>query len=222
MKKKKVLLVSCSVIMLCICIIAGMSYALFTDSVSVGNHLKAGTLDVKLTRTDLEYCVLNSVGELEVISTAHDLDLTTSTDTNVFGIDSTDIRIVPGSYFDADLKITNNGDTAFRYSISIKMLGDSNALAEQLKVTVTHPDGTTTVKMLSEIVNGLEIDTGKMKVGDREQRFSVRVDFVDDVDYNDALPTEATEDDRMDNDEAQTQTAVFDLIVTAVQATTQD
>lgn len=141
---------------------------------------------------------------------------------NVFGIDSTDIRIVPGSYFDADLKITNNGDTAFRYSISLKMLGNSNALAEQLRVTVTHPDGTTTVKMLSEIVSGLEIDTGKMKVGDREQSFNVRVEFVDDVDYNGALPSEATEDDRMDNDEAQTQTAVFDLIVTAIQATTQD
>lgn len=217
MKKKRVLLISCSVIMLCICIIAGMSYALFTDSVSVGNHLQAGNLNVTLTRTNLEYSVLNAEGELAVTTVAEDLDLTTSNANNVFGIDSTDIRIVPGSYFDADLEIKNAGNTAFNYSISIKLLGNSTDLAEQLKVTVTHPNGTTTEKMLSELAGGLSIDTGKMKVGDTAQSFSVRVEFVNDSDYNVNLPVE----DRLNNNAAQNDSAVFDLVVTAVQATTQ-
>lgn len=218
MKKKRVLLISCSVIMLCICIIAGMSYALFTDSVSVGNHLQAGNLNVTLTRTNLKYSVLNDDGELAVTTVEDDLDLTTSNATNVFGIDSTDIRIVPGSYFDADLEIKNAGNTAFNYSISIKLLGDSTDLAEQLKVIVTHPNGTTTEKMLSELAGGLSIDTGKMKVGDTAQSFSVRVEFVDDVDYNEDL---TDDDERMNNNAAQNDSAVFDLVVTAVQATTQ-
>ena len=217
MKKKRVLLISCSVIMLCICIIAGMSYALFTDSVSVDNHLQAGNLNVTLTRTNLEYSVLNAEGELAVTTVAEDLDLTTSNANNVFGIDSTDIRIVPGSYFDADLEIKNAGNTAFNYSISIKLLGNSTDLAEQLKVTVTHPNGTTTEKMLSELAGGLSIDTGKMKVGDTAQSFSVRVEFVNDSDYNVNLPVE----DRLNNNAAQNDSAVFDLVVTAVQATTQ-
>lgn len=215
MKKKRVLLVSCSVILLCICIIAGMSYALFTDSVSVGNHLQAGNLNVTLTRTNLEYSVLNDDGELEVTTVAADLDLTTSTANNVFGIDSTDIRIVPGSYFDADLEIKNAGNTAFTYSISIKLLGTASDLAEQLKVIVTHPNGTTTEKMLSELAGGLSIDTGKMKVTDSAQNFSVRVEFVNDVDYNVGLPVE----DQMHNNAAQDDAAVFDLVVTATQAT---
>lgn len=218
MKKKRVLLISCSVIMLCICIIAGMSYALFTDSVSVGNHLQAGNLNVTLTRTNLEYSVLDDGGELDVTKVEEDLDLTTSTANNVFGIDSTDIRIVPGSYFDADLEIKNAGNTAFTYSISIKLLGDSTNLAEQLKVIVTRPDGTTTEKMLSELASGLSIDTGKMKVGEDAQSFSVRVEFIDDVDYNKDL---TDDDEKMNNNAAQNDSAVFDLIVTAVQATTK-
>lgn len=218
MNKKKVMIVSSSVILLCICIIAGMSYALFSDSVSVGNHLKAGNLKVTLTRTGLEYSVLNEDGELAVTTVEEALDLTTSTDENVFGINAEDVLIVPGSYFDADLKIANGGNTAFTYSVGIKLLSGSADLAEQLKVTVTDPDGNTQTAMLSELANGLEIDTGKMKVGSEAQSFSVRVEFVNDADYN----TEDTPaDELMNNNAAQDASVVFDLVVTAIQATTQ-
>lgn len=204
MKMKRVLILSCSIILLCVCIIAGMSYALFTDSVSVGNHLYAGNLKVTLTRTNLEYSVLNANGKLEVTTVEDDLNLTESTEDNVFGIDSTDIRIVPGSYFDAELEIANAGNTAFNYSIGIKMLGESTDLADQLKVIVTHPDGTTTEKRLSELTSGLSVAVGEMKVNDSHQSFGVRVEFIDNTDINNA---------------AQNDSAVFDLIVTATQAT---
>ena len=219
MKKKRVLLVSCSVILLCMSIIVGMTYALFTDSVSVKNHLKAGNLDITLTRTNLEYSVLNEDGELAVTEVKDDYNFTDSTNENVFGIDAKDIRIVPGSYFDADMEIANNGNVAFTYSVGISLIGNSNALAEQLQVTVTHPDGTITTKKLSELAGGLSISTGKMKVTDATQSFSVKIDYIDDVVANANLANGETP---MDNDLAQTQSAVFDLVVTAVQATTQD
>lgn len=201
--KKRALLVSCSLILLCMSVIVGMTYALFTDTVSVKNHLKAGSLDISLIRTDLEYSVLDDNGYLAVTKVEDDLNFTATTDENVFGIDATDIKIAPGSYFDADMALVNKGDVAFTYSVSIQLIGDANALAEQLQVTVTHPDGKTTTKMLNELSGGLSIATGEMSATDTLQTFSVRVEFMDVA----------------ANNEAQTQTAVFDLVVAAVQAT---
>lgn len=219
MEKERDLIVFCLLILLCMFIIVGLIFSLFADSISVKNHLKAGNLDVTLTRTNLEYSVLNEDGELAVTDVTDDYNFTASTNENVFGIDATDIRIVPGSYFDADMEIANNGNVAFTYSVGISLISDSNSLAEQLQVTVTHPDGTTTTKKLSELAGGLSIATGKMKVTDASQSFSVRVEFIDDAVANADLADGETP---MDNDLAQTQSAVFDLVVTAVQATTQD
>lgn len=219
-KKKKVLLVSCTVIMLCICIIAGMSYALFTDSVSVGNHLQAGNLKVTLKRTNLEYAVLNDEGILETTTVEGELDLTDYTDENVFGLDSDDMLIAPGSYFDAELEIANTGNTAFNYSVSVKLNGTATELAKQLKVTVYDANGTAIGEpaMLSDLASGLSISAGIMKVTDDAQKFRVRVEFVNDNDYNTALEN-STEDDLMDNDLAQSGSAAFDLVVTAEQTT---
>lgn len=204
MKLQKVLLVSCAVILVCTFVITGMTYALFTDQVSVESHLKAGNLDVTLTRTALEYSTLNTDGELVETRVNEPLVLNGTVRDNVFGIDSADVRIVPGSYFDATLEITNDGNTAFDYTVTVKQLRESNALAEQLQVTVTHADGTQTVRMLSTLSEGLTVEAGRMQVGEIVQRFSVRVDFIDDTNVN---------------NDAQELTAAFDLIVEAVQST---
>lgn len=47
--KKKVLLTSVGTIVLCLCLIAGSTYALFTDSVSVNVAVHAATLDIRAT-----------------------------------------------------------------------------------------------------------------------------------------------------------------------------
>lgn len=215
-RKKRVLLISCSVILLCMTIIVGMTYSLFTDRVSIKNHLHAGRLDVALVRTDLEYSVLDADGYLKTVKVERDVDFSEGNDENVFGIDAKDLKIVPGSYFDADMEIRNNGNVAFEYNVGIKLLGDPNALAEQLRVTVTHPDGSTTEKMLSEMAGGIVIATGSMSGSDARQEFGVKVEFVDDIIYNQSV---SDTDPLMDNDEAQGKSAVFDLIVTAIQAT---
>ena len=99
-----------AIILLCMTIIAGMTFALFTDSKRVKNHLQAGDLEVTLTRTYLEYSVLNPQGKLAVTKVEEDLNFTNSTNQNVFGVDAKNIRIVPGSYFKADLRV----DTYYR------------------------------------------------------------------------------------------------------------
>ena len=64
--RKRVLVVSGAIILLCMMIIAGMTFALFTDSKRMSNHLRAGDLEVTLTRTYLEYSVLDANGKLAV------------------------------------------------------------------------------------------------------------------------------------------------------------
>lgn len=203
--RKRVLLVSGAIILLCMTIIAGMTFALFTDSKRVKNHLQAGDLEVTLTRTYLEYSVLNPQGKLAVTKVEEDLNFTNSTNQNVFGVDAKNIRIVPGSYFKADLRVDNIGNVAFTYDVGIQLAGVANALSEQLQVTITRADGTSVTKMLTELANGLTITGGELLVGTGSQTFTVEVRFIDDTAVNNAAQAELVE---------------FDLVVSAVQSTT--
>lgn len=218
--RKRALLTSSSIVLLCMSIIIGVTYALFTDSHTIVHHLKAGDLDITLVRTDLEYVILNKQGVMEKIVNPEDYDFTNPTEDSVFGLDSKDIKIVPGSYFEAVMEIGNGptGDVAFEYAAGFELKGDVNALAEQLLITVKDASGTVVVnqKPLSEFAgDGYTFLTGSMKVGDAAQSFTVRMEFVDDVavNGNETAPV-------MDNDAAQGQEAKFDLVVRATQSTT--
>ena len=208
--KARVVLYICIALLLATSVGVGMSYALFTDSVEVQNHLEAGTLDVTLKRTSLEYTLLNEEGYL-VTETAGELDLTKATEKNVFGLDAATTKIVPTSYFDAKLAIGNNGNVAFDYSVEIKLITENeeeaNELAKQLKVTITNDAGVVVAEyMLSDLYGtaNCEVKAGHMKANETEHNFGVKVEFVN----SDA------------NNDAKSQTARFDLFVTATQATT--
>ena len=200
MYTKKILAISCVIIMLCTTLIVGASYALFNETVSVGNHLQAGNLDADLTRTNLKFAVLDTNGVLVDHEDGDDVDFTGTTNKNIFGLTG-DQKIVPGSYFEAEMDLSNNGTVAFDYDVEIKILGESNELAEQLKVTVTTANGSETF-MLSEINGKYVVSSGRMYINSSAS-FTVRVEFVDGAANNDA----------------QDQSCAFDLVVTAVQAT---
>jgi hypothetical protein len=186
--------------MLCTTIIVGASYALFNETISVGNHLQAGNLDADLTRTNLKYAVLDANGTLKDYEDGEDVDFTGTTSKNIFGLDG-EQKIVPGSYFEAEMNLANNGTVAFDYEVEIKILGESNKLAEQLKVTITTANGTKTFA-LSEINGKYVVSEGRMYINS-SAIFTVKVEFVEGATNNDA----------------QNQTCAFDLVVTAVQAT---
>lgn len=203
---KRILLISCTVILVCVSVIVGMTYALFTDSVTVQNHLKAGKLDVSLVRTNLKYSVLNEDGQLEEVElsgTDNEVDFTESTPENVFGLDGTNKKIVPGSFFEAKMKLENNGNVAFAYEVKLHFSDSANALSDQLQVTVTHPDGHTTTKTLSELSSAMTIAEGEMTASDDAQGFVVKISFPD-------LPNQNA---------AQNLTTAFDLSVSATQST---
>lgn len=195
-KKMKALLLSCSIILLCICTLMGISYALFTDSASVKNHLKAGTLDATLTRTSLKYAVLNDAGYMtEKTLGAH--DFTGMTEKNVFGLDTTDLYIAPGSYFEAELALANadvDGHVAFDYVITVELTSAVNPLAEQMQITVTFPNGTKVVQMMDENDGKITFNSVHAVEAGQTHNFTVRVDFTHDASNNNAKSNELTFD----------------------------
>lgn len=214
MKMKRILFVSCAIILLCMCIIIGSTYALFTDKLSVGNHLEAGYLNITLQRTYLEYKILNEKGLLEKTVNDEVFDFTDNTTRNIFGLEDTDIKIAPGSYFEAKLRVLNDNskdavnfsNVAFNYSVEIVLVKGSEAFVNQMQVTVTDHNGKSTTMRLSEIINGNKFEVGTVLAGEAGQEFVVKVEFLDDLDYTE-----------MDNDLVKGEELIFDLVVSAVQ-----
>lgn len=224
LKTKRTLLIACAVILLCVCVVVGMTYALFTDSATVKNHLQAGTLNIDLVRTNLSYGILDSEGYLCEDSVNEEFNFTGSTNENIFGLDASSLKIAPGCYFAATLEIRNKGDVAFTYNVGIKVT-QSSQLARQLKVSIQDENGNPLLdkdgneiqpKMLSAFGTGFTIAAGEMSAADLAERFIVRVEFMDQRDHN---KPDMTEDELIWNNSAKNDAAAFDLIITAIQAT---
>lgn len=220
--RKRALMVSGAIILLCMSIIVGMTWALFTDTQNVHNHLKAGDLKITLKRTELTKTTLDASGYLVETQVQKATDnaviFSHPTDENVFGLTSTNgeqtEKIVPGSKFVAKMVIENNSDVAFGYWIEIVCTDKTNGenLAKQLKVTVN------TGKDSSDLVgNGLTVKgendgyVGELAIG-ATGTFTVTVEFLDSFVDENGL-------EKYDNDKAKSEEIKFDLVVHAVQAT---
>ena len=209
--RKKALLVSTAIILLCMTIIVGMTWALFTDTKTVSNHLQAGDLSITLKRTELTKTTLNAQGKL--VTSAPDTttkNFSNPTDENVFGIVEGE-KIVPGTKYQASMQIENHSDVAFGYWIEIVCTDKTNGadLAKQLKVTVNMgADASASVN------DGLTVGSSSNYVGeliiDATAEFTVTVEFLDSF---------VAENNIDHNDLAQGESLSFDLVVHAVQAT---
>lgn len=212
MNRKRALLVSTSVILLCMMIIAGMTRALFTDTQKVTNHLQAGDLSITLKRTELTKTTLNAQGKL--VTSAPDTttkNFSNSTDENVFGIVEGE-KIVPGTKYQASMQVENHSDVAFGYWIEIVCTDKTNGadLAKQLKVTVnTGTDASAFVNDGLTVKGANDGYVGELIIG-ASAEFTVTVEFLDSF---------VAENNIDHNDLAQGENLSFDLVVHAVQAT---
>ena len=213
--QKRTLLVSAAVILLCMTIIVGMTYALFTDTTKLTNHLEAGDLKITLNRVALEKTALNEKGFLET-TTVQKLGDTPvpfdkATKENVFGIVKNEL-IVPGSTYKATMEIANNSDVAFGYWIEIVCTNkkDGADLAKQVKVYVDADSQYVGNDLKVVGADGKYI--GILGVKDSET-FTVTVEF-EDLAYDFDGSTL-----KSDNDAAQGEKLSFDLVVYAVQIT---
>ncbi len=208
--KVRTLVLASMMIMLCMAMLVGGSYALWSMDKTYVNHLQAGELALTLERTALTKHVLNGeTGYLDEITDDSTVDFTNNRTANVFGIENGEI-VVPMSSYEATMKITNNGDVAFEYSIVIQLKNDVNDLAKQLKVYVdkdaTDNRGYEEVGSLDDFaeVNKQIVVFGNV-AKDKVTSFRVKIEFEN----NDTF-----------NNDAMSQSISFDLIVKAVQLPT--
>ena len=210
-KRLKTLLVCALSIMLCVAAVAVGTYALFSDNVTVKNHLQAGTLKATLTRTLLEKSEIGTDGYLHPSenSTAKDFTNSTTDDDNIFDLADGAI-LVPGSTYEATMKIENKGTVAFDYNVTVVLTtpqgAESEAFANQLKFT-TGKVGETGTSTTLAAAGSNPIFSGFLKGGyASEESFFIKVEFVN--------------EDGTVNNAAQAGDVKFDLVVTATQQTT--
>jgi len=224
-KKNRSVLLAVMTLVLCLALVAGGTYALFSDQITMEHHLEAGKLDITLVRTNLTKTELDPVTGYLKTSSVDDVpekDFSNPNGENVFGI-TKDTLIAPCTSYAATMKITNNSDVAFGYWIEIKLdLEGMTAeeisalkLDEQIKVYINDEQKAVT------------LDQG-LFVGDRENPISKLAKApTDDGTGNLSHSLKSSEtfvvciafenlEDEVNN-AAQGQKLNFDLIVHAVQ-----
>ncbi len=216
MKRLNTLLCASLISMLGVGLLVGGTYALFTSKATVTNHLKAGNLNISLIRTKYSKTVLNTDGYLETKEDNNELDFTSASSKNIFGLEENEL-IVPTSKFSADLTIKNGkkdssgayikSSVAFTYSASLVLDESSDTnLANQLQVTVKQGE-TSTTKRLNEF-NDIVLLSGEMKASDDATSFTISLEFLN------------LDSDGSTNNKAQDKEVSFDLVVEAIQKTT--
>ena len=144
--KKKVLLSSIATIALCLCLIAGSTFALFTDTTNFNIAVTSGDVEIEA------YATINSVYSAKGADVADDdflvdeyghsytHELQTSGyflnggTATLNGNNLEIVRLTPGDRVDVDINITNKSDVAMVYRY--KLISDNTNLATGMVVTI--------------------------------------------------------------------------------------
>lgn len=212
MKKRSIITIACLSIVLCVALIAGGTYALFSSKTSVTNHLRSGNLTLKLERVGLtKYAYDEASGEYkENVYTDGDayVDFSQATEKNVFDIARSEV-IAPGVWYEATMRISkDNTNVPFAYKIIVKLNsskgedGKDNAFASQLRIYVDGIEkGYLSEYVTAEGGNEISVSSGTIGLTEGSKEFKVKLLF----------------DPTADNNAVMNSTADFDLIVEATQ-----
>ncbi len=179
-----------------------VAYTVLSDIEDEPPHLLAGSLELDLVRTELDYCVPGDGGYLERTVLSEEVDLGGTAEEKLFG-DGGNAALVPGCYLDATLELRNRGTVDVDYRIELRASAERTALADQLLVILRSADGTETALPLAELSDGAILLEGSMRANESSQSFGLRIEFPD----------------RSDNNAAKGSTAGLDFIIVATQAT---
>ena len=191
MAKKRTLLLSALTALLGVSVAVGASYALFTDQVTVNNHLSAGSLDVGLYRVEYKENVLVADGTMaESTPDTTRVDLTQNAD-KLFVIDD---LFVPTSWYETTVEVSNSGDVAFDYGVRILWKDDpandkDQIIAGQIQITISVGDTQKEQFYLCDCAD-YDVVLGSMLKGDAAEQFTVKAEFVNRDDNNAAMQAE--------------------------------
>jgi predicted ribosomally synthesized peptide with SipW-like signal peptide len=191
MTKKRTLLLSALTALLGVSVAVGASYALFTDQVTVNNHLSAGSLDVGLYRVEYKENVLVADGTMaESTPDTTRVDLTQNAD-KLFVIDD---LFVPTSWYETTVEVSNSGDVAFDYGVRILWKDDpandkDQIIAEQIQITISVGDTQKEQFYLCDCAD-YDVVLGSMLKGDAAEQFTVKAEFVNRDANNAAMQAE--------------------------------
>ena len=191
MTKKRTLLLSALTALLGVSVAVGASYALFTDQVTVNNHLSAGSLDVGLYRVEYKENVLVADGTMaESTPDTTRVDLTQNAD-KLFVIDD---LFVPTSWYETTVEVSNSGDVPFDYGVRILWKDDpandkDQIIAKQIQITISVGDTQKEQFYLCDCAD-YDVVLGSMLKGDAAEQFTVKAEFVNRDDNNAAMQAE--------------------------------
>ena len=174
--KIKVLLTSAMTIALCLCVIAGSTFALFTESKTVKMTITAGALDVDAVVDDTSVQV-KSAGDLGFVSGTNfdnggKVQVSNISPENPFNVAVA--GMTPGDAFKFDIKTTNSSNFAVDYAISWASILDPNSLSENQK------------DLLEALVITIEPEDGFTAEAGTSDKFTVTVEFKDNAEENNA------------------------------------
>lgn len=139
--KKKALLSSILTIALCLSLISGASFALFTGESQTNIAVTSGTVKLTATIGELSLYTPKAISESGVITNAQNI-----AGTNTFGNAGgtaalTENRLaltnmVAGDKANAKIFLTNESNIAIQYRVIVKSVGEDNTLFEALKITL--------------------------------------------------------------------------------------
>ena len=200
---RKAMLTSVVALAICFAMLVGATYAWFTDSVSsVGNKIKAGTLDIDLYQFD-----------------GNDWVEITDQSAPIFGSDqsavaqnvNTDTLWEPGKTQVAYLKLVNNGNLWLKYSVAVDVKNVANDLYEAMRYEII-PDAQPTAVAAWDAAAGVAVTTGKQATA------AVDVPMPPEAEHYFALALHMQEDA---GNEYQTGEVDFDLKIVATQYTAE-
>ena len=188
-KRTKTMLFSALTLLVCTVLIVGGTFALFTDSVTVNNHLSAGNLEVGLYRTSYRECVLGTDCLMsESAENTDRIDLC-AVGSMLFNV----TNAVPTSWYQATIEVSNLGSTAFDYGMRILWEANDDetdndeVFASQIKITITSEKLEEAVEFMLDECADHDISLGYLLKGTGAEAFTVKAEFVDDGNNNSAM-----------------------------------
>ena len=161
-------------------LVAAMIYTYFVKSQNKGNNIVAGTLDCSIQWTGMSGYKTNEYGESVKFKDETVVELE-KFEGNIFNID----RFTPTQYQEASFRVTNTGNIAFRYTVSVMDVvaegANSLAMKDQIKITVLKEGQELGSFMLNEALEmGSMFEVDKVVTGENGyQDFVVRAEFID-------------------------------------------